>query len=556
MKNKVYGKMKKAASIIAVTAIVFSMSMPVAVKAEECQPQITVTNAKGGIYEAKQLFSGKIADSVLVDIKWGADVIDEAQLLEDLVANNTVIGVTFTTEDTASDVAYKLKGLGDDSVGMKKFAEVVASHLKAGTHGTVDDGEYVINLADVGYYLVENTPEAKNDAISRFICEVVDCSGITVESKKAIPTVEKKVLEDSDIKDKLIDSTNIEEYEEKYGENYNDIADWAIGETGSFGLYANLPEEIFDYKTYNLYFHDTYAEGIAVNEDSVQVDYKAGSEWKPLNGANKSADNNEEDHTLTITIKDVKKTLIENHVTEGPVTIKVQYDAKLTKDAQVFNLDFDGNENKVKMSYTNDPYYTGEGKESTGTTEEDKVVVYTYGLYVEKVGEGENPDKLAGAKFRLYKDSNNGKEYATLDSTGSNITGWTTDIDVAGVVTTPDSGKVLFQGLDSEDNYYLEEIEAPVGYNKLLEPIKLTIVPTLKEHTQTWDEVTTHISDVQVKSEGTTATSLKVVNKKGLQLPSTGDMGTPIFYLIGSLTSLVAMIVLVTKKRFNKQNCK
>ena len=155
---------------------------------------------------------------------------------------------------------------------------------------------------------------------------------------------------------------------------------------------------------------------------------------------------------------------------------------------------------------------------------------------------------LSGAKFVLYRMDGDTKEYATL--TGNKIAGWVNDKDKATTLETNGAGDILIEGLNV-GTYYLEETEAPAGYNKLTEPIEVKITAT--------PDATGVSETVEYKNKNdstyTPATNaiVKVLNEAGTQLPSTGGIGTTLFYVIGGGLMAVAAVLLVTKKRMNNK---
>ena len=155
---------------------------------------------------------------------------------------------------------------------------------------------------------------------------------------------------------------------------------------------------------------------------------------------------------------------------------------------------------------------------------------------------------LSGAKFVLYRMDSGVKKYATL--TNNKIDGWVTDKGDATTLETDGAGNILIEGLNV-GTYYLEETEAPAGYNKLTEPIEVEITATTS--------VTSGSETVQYKNSSETSytpatdATVKVLNKAGTQLPSTGGIGTTLFYVIGGGLMAVAAVLLVTKKRMNNK---
>ena len=100
-------------------------------------------------------------------------------------------------------------------------------------------------------------------------------------------------------------------------------------------------------------------------------------------------------------------------------------------------------------------------------------------------------------------------------------------------VTTPETGKFAIQGLDA-GTYYLKEIKAPKGYNKLKDPVKVVIAEN---------------GNITVGEDSTIVTEVKVLNNTGTILPSTGGNGTSLIYFLGAVLALVSGVVLITKQR-------
>lgn len=199
-------------------------------------------------------------------------------------------------------------------------------------------------------------------------------------------------------------------------------------------------------------------------------------------------------------------------------TIVISYTATVNEKAVIGG---DGNKNESKLSY---------GEEGKSETTPSETKTYTWSFDVLKYANGNKTKVLEGAKFVLL---NSDKSKAATIVNGK-LTGWT-EVENGTVLTTDKDGKINIAGLDA-DTYYLRETEAPAGYNKLTEDVEVKIVPTASE-----DGTTLALNPVTAEVE----------NKSGTELPSTGGMGTTIFYVLGSILLVGAAVLLITKKRMS-----
>ena len=216
--------------------------------------------------------------------------------------------------------------------------------------------------------------------------------------------------------------------------------------------------------------------------------------------------------------------------------VVVTYSATVAADATIAGA---GNTNKAKLDYS--------GKHST----DEKTTTYVWKLNVHKYTRNSTNEEVAlsGAKFVLYRMDGDTKEYAKL--TNGKIDGWVANQSDATTLETSSTGDVLIQGLNV-GTYYLEETEAPVGYNKLAKPIEVKITATTDDATGVSETVEYRNENDSTYTPATNAT-VKVLNEAGTQLPSTGGIGTTIFYVIGGGLMAVAAVLLVTKKRMNSK---
>ena len=549
-------------------AVLLAMAMAVSVLctgalAAETSNSITITTTSSGhTYEAYQVFAGSTSattdDKTSLGITgWGsgvkadelvtalttesnaADSILSGKFTNILKKGNVANGVAVDEDsaDAAQNVAASIKDFSDKGKEAKAFAKIVAAHLsetKTGSTETknsdVTTGYKIDNLA-AGYYLVKDEDNSiganKEDAYTNYIMEVV--GAVKVEPKSDVPTVEKKIVENKAEKD----ATTAK-----------------VGDVVNFELTGTLPSNYADYKEPYVYeFHDILSKGLTYNGD-VKVYVKNDNEEVEITGytvtsTNAATETPTDATTITVKFTDLKTAKRKDNadvtIDKGSKII-VKYSATLNENAVVGE---EGNTNTVNLVYSNNPNNT-----STGTTKDDKVTVYTFQLNVTKVDGTNNGTRLAGAKFKLYYEKDGTKNYATVNlSEGDNkdkITGWTATETEGTVLTTDNDGNITVKGL-KEGTYYLEETEAPAGYNKLTAPVKVEITnksDTISELKSVKADDVDGSVDVD-KASGT----ITIANNKGSTLPSTGGMGTKLFYTIGGILMAGAAIVLVVRKR-------
>lgn len=454
--------------------------------------------SEGHTYEAYQIFSGDLSSdgTTLSNIAWGS-------------------GVTAFTYDNATDaatIAEKISGEKYDSTTAKAFAKLAGANVTtASGSATSSAGSTVISGLAPGYYLVKDKDESqngKNAAYTRFILQVV--GDATAQLKNDTPTVQKKVKDTNDTAGTTTD--------------WQDSADYDIGDTIPFQLKATLPAHISEYDHYYVEFTDTLSAGLTF--DKITKVTADGTTLTSDQYTVTTTSNSDGTTTLSVIITDVKAVAT---ITKDD-DIVVEYNATLNSKAIIGSA---GNPNKVKLTYSNNPNNTGDGTSKpgdTGETPEDTVVVFTYKVVVNKVDQ--NGDALEGAGFTLYKKDSSGN----WNAVGDEITGVTT---------------FEFERIDDGD-YKLVETTVPDGYNKASD-VEFTVTA---DHDITSDSPalnsvtgTGSLTFTSSTTDGSLTTD--VVNKKGSVLPSTGGMGTTILYVVGTILVLAAGILLVTKKRMD-----
>lgn len=488
---------KKLASFILAFAMVMAIAMPsVVMAADNTTYKLTLQNTVvGHTYEVYQVFSGTLSTKnnkkVLSDLKWGSGVKE---------------GVYTETAKA------KAETLTDEATARAFAKELVEDKLSAATK-TVQSaaGTTEITGLAAGYYLVKDTDNSlkgKNDSYTAYILQVV--GDATTSVKSDVPSSEKKVKD-------INDSTETETTD------WQDAADWDIGDEVPFKIEGTLPSNYDKYKTYTLKFHDKEQEGLTFKRDTVKVfiddvEIKTGFQVveKPGDG-----------DTFDVVFENLKTTSAKNGS-----KVRVEYKSVLNENA---NLGKPGNKNTMYMEFSNNPNNEQGGE--TGKTPEDTVIVFTYKVSVNKVNE--KNERLEGAEFKLEK------------KVKPNSDEWKTITKVDGT-----AGDVFeFKGID-DGEYRLTETKAPDNYDKLSDPIYFTVTaghvdgadPSL--NTFSGDITSGNVGEMKFtanKENGILSTIIQ--NKPGSSLPETGGMGTTVLYAAGTLMILAAAAFLVMKKK-------
>lgn len=279
-----------------------------------------------------------------------------------------------------------------------------------------------------------------------------------------------------------------------------------IGDYVQFKLTVN----VIDGKPTNYVIHDKMSAGLTfVNTNEHPVVVTVGS--RTLDSTDYSFNN-------TITDGCTFELKINNGILKSNDVVTVTYYGQVNSSA-VINGD---NTNEANLTYG-----------TSGNSTWEKTTTKVFGFKVFKHAGTDTTQLLPGAEFRLYKTVGEETYYAKFDANGLLI-GWTTDATVAGVTMTSNGDKALIlNGLDA-GTYHLEETKAPDGYNKLTAPVTVTITE-------------------EGKVNETTNGTVYVSNNAGATLPSTGGMGTTLFYVIGGGLMVAAVVLLVTKKRMENK---
>lgn len=518
---------------------------------------ITITinnNAEQHRYEAYQVFSGTLSSSgVLSDVEWGTGV-NGAALLAALKSSTLFAkdGVNaFAGCSDAKDVANIISKWNKDETPIKNFADIVNSNLAtvSGESGGKNNDKYVINVDAPGYYFIKDADAVTgNNVISDHMLYVV--KSLEIFPKDSAHTFSKTV-------NNTLDGT------------YVHAMDAQVGDIVYFKLETKLPSRFHDYKEYRMYMEDVLPAGLTFHQvEDIYVAHADGDHTSYKNGYTNLNDDNltpeqqanpknyqydDSTRKLTINFGDLKITQTNPNLND---TITVKYSAVLNENA-VYGMNVsqetptgtDGNKNTATV------YFSNNMNEKPATSYgylSDSASVYTYQLEVKKV-DSQTDAALAGAQFYLARnfanaDGTNTMKYAVLNANGV-ISSWVVEANknTATVLTSDADGKFVVKGLDSLI-YHLEEVKAPEGYNKMEETVKVTVSGTIDGY----ELITLAGSADSNVGTGTISDgklAVTVDNNPGTLLPTTGGIGTTIFYIVGGVLVLGAAAAFTMKKR-------
>lgn len=499
--------MKKLITLLAVLTLALAMAVPAFAETTTTTYTITINNGTG-TYAAYQIFKGDLHEKTLSNIEWGDNVTDEGQTKFGNAADKAK---TITTEADA-----------------KAFAVEVAKYLTDPAAGTGTDS---ITVSGPGYYLIKNTSVGEGEVFTDYILRVV--GDVKVNPKSGKPTLDKQIRHNE---------TGI----------WGVVGDNQIGDTVEFRTLTTVPI-VSGYTQYTYVIHDEMSAGLTSNvrsnedvtikvNDETVLDKKYYTVTVDGTNANK----------FTVTV-DVLNAIKDGKMVEGN-TLYTYYTGILNEKAKVYN---DGKQdNKAYLEYSNNPH----DNTTTNKTPEKVVYDWTFKMGVKKV-DGADGTPLTDAKFVLSKNGNCSLGTIGDDGTPSTTTDLINLIEnsdgsytvapagyTGSVVNVMTAGDITINGLDDATEYYLYETKAPAGYNRLTAAVRFKITATYSDAGNNCTSVTATVNnDVQ------SSVSVNVRNNKGSTLPSTGGIGTTLFYVIGGGLMAVAAVLLVTKKRMNNK---
>ena len=389
--------------------------------------------------------------------------------------------VTWKNEKNKADDYATLAKLALAYAETKGISETVTAVIGEG-ETSVD-----VNNLELGYYLVDSTLGA--------LCGLTTTKPVaTINEKNTVPTIKKEVKE-------------IE---------YGSISNAKIGDTVNYRTTITVAAGAIDYVLY-----DVMEEGLTFNNDIVIT----------VDGNTLVETEGETDGDYTVTLPEDKTFVVtfDNEYIkslEVGKEIIVTYSAVLNEKAEISK---ESNDNTTELKYGNGPSFTTE-KETTKT----------YSFKFDLVKTDVNDVLLEGAKFKLYDSRNDGNEILLVKEGDHYRVAMPEEKDQAVLI---EGSKATIKGLDGNTTYYLEEVEAPEGYNRLTSRVEVSI------KTSNLDAVIKMENNVEEYVEG----GVRVINNTGIELPTTGGIGTAMFITIGSLMVMGFGVLLVTKFRLSKE---
>jgi len=517
---------KRLLAVLMAAMLVFAMT--ITASADPATGSITITNATPGTsYAAYKVFDATYdsADNSKISYTYTA-AQDTDAFLTALQDTDSPFELTATTTAGVYNVGAKAGSDAQTIAAWLKTNEALLGNAAKSVDGSdVDTDTVVLSPLDYGYYYITSTLgtvvtlDTNNPAVN------------VIDKNQPGPDIVEKVIDDPTDTDSVLHAVN-------------------YGDTVNFKIAGSTTNYDGDSRIEEVFINDTIGAGFDYDTDSFVL---------TLGGSTLVKD---QDYTIVFSADgrsfkiaiDMYDEATQAFRYASPSDLLLTYDAVLNTDATIAG---NGNKNTANFDYrtesdtdttTDTDYHVSTDKETT---------TYTYALAILKVDE--NGTGLAGATFSVVDDQNN--PVPVTEDANNPGTYLYDSASSSNLVTSPANGLITIKGV-KDGTYTITETEAPAGYNKLTTSSTLTAALT-STSTYTSTITTYYDADGNVVSteqiDGTTTTTTAdvpvvattVQNKTGAELPSTGGIGTTIFYVVGGVLVLAAAVLLITKKRMS-----
>lgn len=475
------------------------------------------------------------------------DVIEDVvsnRLNKDSISEYEVIDYIQSLEDHSSSLRELIEEIRDQLVSLGYSSDTFT------VTNTLEDGSIEIQGLQPGYYMIDEITSVQDthSAASLILLDTADDS-CDIQIKSDYPSIIKKIEEDD---------LNI---------GWNDIGDYEIGQSIPYKYETYIPD-IKAYNTYKMIFHDIMDEALTFDSDSVQIQISDSEKTYTVPSNQYTIVENTDNESFIVQISDIKSIIDQQFSNGYGQKVLFTYNAYLNEKAKD-RSGRAGFENKVALEFSNNP--DTDGTNDTGMTPWDSVVCFTYQINAVKTNE-EN-QSLQGAKFRLYRDEN-GTQEIKLKKVENVYVVMNEDYlsnAESDEMISDENGLFNISGLD-QGTYYLKETQAPDGYRKIQDSIKIVITPEFTTDRNSYyenqgasDQVLKTLSaNCEIKqflngllNSGSKALQtdvqtgsiqLKIVNQTGSKLPVTGSSMTLILLAGGSLLMIAGLYNLRKQK--------
>ncbi len=531
--------LRKLAGLAAIVTLASCTMLPMGITASaEDTYSITVSDSNANVTIAGQTYTAYKVFAL--SYSGSGDSMAYTYSLDDSCLNGTTgYGDTYHTTDAKGNLTINVNDNNSREFADYLYNTYIKGKTVAGTvtQASATAGENdtaTITLDEPGYYIVVGSGDAVDGGSDVQSLVILDTAApdVTVNTKLDAPTLEK-----------LIEHNETGEW--------GVVGDNQIGDTVNYKINTTMPDPDYvdDFDSYVYTIHDTMTQGLDFDADSVEVkigdvtltlgeDYTISASCNHTETALKTGQTAGDSFEIVFDMDNIISQDDTKAAAVKGATITTTYSCTLTADALVASSEKDdnnSNDNTAYLEFSNNPY----DDTTTGKTPEDTVYdwTFTYDVtkYANSVADG---NELAGAVFSLYE----GNAVVKFTDAGNNV--YVADPDgTVTQITTPADGHFQLKGLDDAVTYTLKEIDAPDGYNLCAD--EDIIISNTYDGTPAGQNIATLVANTNEEL------STDIINKSGSSLPSTGGIGTTLFYVVGGTMAVGAGVYLIAKKRMN-----